>query len=435
MRPAEAHTDTSLTASLRTQGNCRTLATASPHIACSEEITITKALAERLHATGVADELTDLTERQVLAGIATVLLQDNEVVDEAFYGFADIDNKTPVRGDTIHRIFSNTKIITSIAMLMLYEEGQYQLDDPLVQYLPALDHLKVLKAGATDVTDTEALATPPTIRQAFTHTTGFSYGTFQESPVDRLFMEAGVQDRTGTLADMIDKLAEIPLARQPGTRWQYSIATDILARLVEVMSGETFADFLSTRLFQPLGMTDTGFHITEDQVDRLATLYAPVNMMDESKGLQPLSGMFSFDPTVPPSFCSGGGGLLSTISDYTRFVQLLIGRGEYQGQKLLQPETLDLMTENHLPEGLTVHLPGGMMQDHTFGLGVALKSSPSPGEPDGAVGEFHWAGIAGTHSWINRHYGIAGLAFTQRMPGFFHAFNQTFKRRAYEAAS
>ena len=420
---------------MRTQGNCRTLTTTRLHIACSEEITITKVLAERLHATGVADELTDLTKRELLAGIATVLLQDNEVVDESFYGFSDIESRTPVRRDTIHRIFSNTKIITSVAMLMLYEDGKYQLDDPLVKYLPALDNLKVLKTGATDVNDTEALATPPTIRQAFTHTAGFSYGTFQESLVDRLFMETGVQDRNGTLEEMIDKLAGIPLARQPGMRWQYSIATDILARLVEVMSGDTFADFLSTRLFQPLGMTDTGFHINDDQVDRLATLYAPVNMMDESKGLQPMSGMFSFDPTTPPAFCSGGGGLLSTISDYTRFVQLLIGRGEFQGQRLLQQETIDLMTDNHLADGLTVHLPGGMMQDHMFGLGVALKSSPSPGEPDGAVGEFHWAGIAGTHAWINRHYGIAGLAFTQRMPGFFHAFNQTFKRRAYEAIS
>ncbi|MAW27516.1 MAG: hypothetical protein CMP98_01795 [Gammaproteobacteria bacterium] len=276
--------------SLRTQGNCRTLTTTRLHIACSEEITITKVLAERLHATGVADELTDLTKRELLAGIATVLLQDNEVVDESFYGFSDIESRTPVRRDTIHRIFSNTKIITSVAMLMLYEDGKYQLDDPLVKYLPALDNLKVLKTGATDVNDTEALATPPTIRQAFTHTAGFSYGTFQESLVDRLFMETGVQDRNGTLEEMIDKLAGIPLARQPGMRWQYSIATDILARLVEVMSGDTFADFLSTRLFQPLGMTDTGFHINDDQVDRLATLYAPVNMMDESKGLKPMSG-------------------------------------------------------------------------------------------------------------------------------------------------
>ena len=148
---------------MRTQGNCRTLTTKHPHIACSEEITITKVLAERLHATGVADELTDLTKRELLAGIATVLLQDNEVVDEAFYGFSDIESRTPVRRDTIHRIFSNTKIITSVAMLMLYEDGKYQLDDPLVKYLPALDNLKVLKTGATDVNDAEALTTPPTI--------------------------------------------------------------------------------------------------------------------------------------------------------------------------------------------------------------------------------------------------------------------------------
>ncbi len=408
--------------------NCRTLP--RHH---DQEITISGSLTERLAATGIADELTDLTDRQVLAGIATVLLKDDVVVDEACYGCANIEEKIPVRTDTIHRIFSNTKIITSVAMLMLYEEGKYQLDDPLAAYLPALDHLKVLKPGTSDVSDTEPLSSPPTIRQAFTHTAGFSYGTFQESPVDRLFMETGVQDRNGTLDSMIDKLAEIPLSRQPGTRWQYSIATDILARLVEVLSGQSFAEFLAERIFGPLAMHDTGFHVAADKADRLASLYAPVDMMDESKGLNPMSGMFAFDPSEPPAFCSGGGGLLSSIADYTHFVQMLINRGRWQNTTLLQPETVDLMTENHLPEGLTVHLPGGMMQDHTFGLGVAIKSKPSPGEPDGAVGEFHWAGIAGTHSWVNRHYGIAGLAFTQRMPGFFHAFNQTFKRRAYEA--
>jgi CubicO group peptidase (beta-lactamase class C family) len=371
---------------------------------------------------------------ELLAGAISVVLSDNNIVDCQTWGYADRDARIEITEDTIFRIYSNTKIITSVAAMCLYEEGKFSLEDPIDRYLPQFSGLKVLKPGATDPAETEDLRIRPTIKQLMSHQAGFSYGIFAESVVDALYMEHKVLHPASTLAEMVDKLAGLPLAYQPGTRFQYSVSADILSRLVEIWSGRAFGEFLQERILVPLGMTDTDFHVPAEKHERLATNYVPVDPMDPMKpGLnaEPDTILGSF--LEPKAFLSGGGGLLSTIGDYTRFVQMLIGEGQYNGVQVLEADTVHMMRTNHLPEGIQVQLPNWFMPDTVFGLGLALKTKPMAGEPDAAIGEFHWGGIAGTHTWISPRAGIAALIFTQRFPGFCHEFSHEFKRQVYRA--
>ncbi len=374
-------------------------------------------------------------DRDLLSGAAAVILKNNMVVDYHNCGFADIESKRPVTEDTIYRIYSNTKIITSVAALCLLEDGKFSLDDPLSKFLPELSNLAVLKEGSDDPSETEPLQTEATIRQLMSHQAGFSYGIFAESPVDALYLKHNVLGTDGTLAEMVTKLSALPLANQPGTRFQYSVSTDVLARLVEIWSGQSFIAFLQDRIFRPLAMVDTDFVVPEGKQHRLATNYVPVDPMDPMKpGLnaEPDSILGSFQQ--PKALASGGGGLVSTISDYTNFMQMLIGSGEYNNVRILKDETMALMQSNQLPAGKMVQLPNWHMPNTVFGLGLAIKTAPMPGEPDQATGEVHWGGLAGTHTWISPSGGIAALIFTQRLPGFWHEFSHEFKRQVYQAA-
>ena len=371
---------------------------------------------------------------ELLAGAISVVLKNNEIVDYKTWGYADRDSKAAINGSTIFRIYSNTKIITSVAAMCLYEEGKFILEDPLEKYLPQFATFKVLKRGATDPAETEDLQSPPTVKQVMSHQAGFSYGIFSESPVDTLYMERKVLHPGSTLAEMVDKLAELPLAYQPGARFQYSVSTDILARLVEIWSGMSFIDFLKERIFTPLAMTDTDFHVPAGKHDRLATNYVPADLMDPMKpglNVQPDTPLSSF--LEPKALASGGGGLVSTMSDYTSFIQMLIGEGEFNGAQILKPRTVALMHSNQLPAGVQVQLPNWIMPNTVFGIGLAIKTRPMAGEPVDATDEFHWGGVAGTHTWISPRAGIAALIFTQRFPGFCHEFSHEFKRQVYKA--
>lgn len=375
-------------------------------------------------------------DANILAGVSSVILKDNRIVDFRTWGHADIESEKPIEDDTIFRIYSNTKIITTVAAMCLFEDGCFKLDDPIDNYLPALADLSVLKAGAEDASEVEPAATRPTVRQVMCHNAGFSYGLFQESKVDPLYAQRDVMSAKGTLADMVEKLGEIPLAYQPGARWQYSVSTDILARLVEVWSGKSFFDFLYTRIFKPLTMMDTDFYVPESKHGRFATNYVPVNPMQPMEGgLNPAPDTLIGGYLSPKSFTSGGGGLVSTIGDYTSFIQMLIGEGEFGGERILKPETVAMMHQSQLPQGVGVVLPTWPMPDTTFGLGVAIKTAPAKGEPESATDEYHWGGMAGTHSWISPRANLAGLVFTQRLPGFWHPFSHEFKRLVYQAAS
>lgn len=376
-------------------------------------------------------------DQEYLCGAVAAVLKDGQEVHRKTWGVKSRETGEPMDDTTLFRIYSNTKPITSVAAMTLYEQNRFELDDPLERYLPELADLQVLQYNATSVTETEALASKPTVRQLMSHSAGFSYGIFQESPVDTLYLQRAVLNPAHTLEDMVATLAEIPLANQPGSRFQYSVSTDILARLIEVWSGKSFRDYLHDSIFEPLGMVDTDFHVPPEKVARFASVYAPVDVMDPLKpGLIPADDSLMGGYLEPRRFESGGGGLVSSVDDYLRFMQMLMADGLVPGAddvRLLRPETLELMRSNQLPEGKKIELPGWVMQDTVFGLGFAIKQSPASGEPEQAIGEYHWGGLAGTHTWLAPSAGIAGLIFTQRLPGFWDPFSHEFKRLTYQA--
>jgi len=371
----------------------------------------------------------------LVSGLSAVILKGTDVVDVKTWGCMDIEAQTAMRDDAIFRAYSNTKIVTSVAALMLYDEGAFELDDPIANYIPQFKDLKVLKKGGKELDDTEALQTPPTIRQLFSHTAGFAYGLFMNNPVDKVYVEQRIMGKESSLTEMIDKLAKLPLLYQPGDEWQYSISIDILARLVEICSGKSFHEFLQTRIFTPLGMVDTGFNVPEQDQHRLTTHYSPIDLRDPmTPGLKPCPDIMIGSVCEPKTFHSGGGGLVTTIGDYTRFIQMIINGGEWQGQRILSPSTVELMHTNQLREGLKVKLPTWDMPNTVFGLGFAIKNSPAKGEPNSAIGEYHWGGMSGTHSWVSPKAGVSALLFTQRAYGFWHPFSHEFKRLVYKIA-
>ncbi|MBV1914763.1 MAG: beta-lactamase family protein [Pseudomonadales bacterium] len=380
------------------------------------------------------DAIQKYVDMNILSGASAVVIKDNEIVDLKMWGQMDMEQGKPMRPDTIFRIFSNTKKVISVAAMMLYEQGLFSLDDPLEKYIPAFKNLRVLKKGADDPSQTEPLNSSPTVRQLMCHNAGFSYGIFMESPVDALYLEKNVLDSDSTLEQMVEKLADIPLANQPGVRWQYSVSVDVLGRLVEIWSGQPLDKFLQENIFAPLGMNDTGFYVPPENHHRFAANYVPVNPLDPMESGLNLSPEHPIGGTTTrKKFFSGGAGLVSTLGDYTRFIQMLIGKGEFQAVRILKPETVKLMHTNQLPEGLGLVLPSWPMENTGFGIGLAVKSAPGQGEPDAVTGEYHWGGLAGTHSWVSPEAGIAGIIFTQRLPGFFHPFSHDFKRLVYEA--
>ena len=369
-----------------------------------------------------------------LAMASSVVLEGGEPVDFHLWGYQDREAGVPIAADSIFRIYSNTKLVTSVAAMTLWEEGRFDLDDPVEKHLAPLRGLRVLREGATDAGDAEPLDTPPTVRQLMSHSAGFSYGFLLESPVDAVYTERNLSAPESTLEQLVAGLADIPLANRPGTRFQYSVATDVLARLVEVLSGERFDRYLARRIFEPLGMVDTDFHVPASKHDRFCVNYAARDQMDPMvPGLDAAPDTLLGSYLAPKSFLSGGGGLVSTILDYTRFIRMIVGGGALERTRILDTGTLELMRTNQLPEGAGVQFPFWHMPDTVFGLGFAIKTAPAAGEPEAAVGEYHWGGMAGTHSWMSPAADIAAIVFTQRLPGFWHPFSHEYKRQVYAA--
>jgi CubicO group peptidase (beta-lactamase class C family) len=277
------------------------------------------------------------------------------------------------------------------------------------------------------------------IRHILSHSAGLSYGFIEPtSVVDQAYAAAGIDilgDDSLTLEALCEKLGALPLAYEPGTSWRYSFGTDVVARLVEVCGGARFDDYLKANIFDPLGMNDTDFWVPPDKRDRFVTMYAPEDLFDPMKpGLtkadDPHDGTYTRERTL----LSGGGGLVSTVQDYLAFVRMIVSGGSWQGATLLAPETLALMRTNQLAPGVGVRFPMWDMPGTVFGLGFALKETLTPDEPAGMQGEYHWGGMAGTHSWMAPAAGIAGMCMTQRMPGFWHPFSHEFKTLAYRIA-
>jgi len=355
-------------------------------------------------------------DESLLSGVSSAVLVGRDLVDVKCIGWADKEAQIPLGVDHIFRVFSNTKLITSCAALLLFEEGRFQLDDPIERFIPQLANRRVLRPDATSLDQTEPAVRPITIRHLMSHSSGLSYGLLDPGTlIFNAYNERKVINPATTLAEMIDVLADLPLAYHPGTSWEYSVATDVLARLVEVISGQRFDAFIQSRILGPLGMVDTGFVVSER--NRLVAYYAgadPVNPM--KPGLTPFPRQ------------NGGAGLVSTLPDMVALIRSLLPGG----QMLLKPETIELMMTNQLPEGVWIRFAAyGELKGKGYGLAGALILEPSAFDHQDARGELFWGGRAGTQWWISPRKNTAGLIMAQREMG--HPFVVEFKRLVYEA--
>ena len=369
----------------------------------------------------------------LLAGISWAVMVGRDLVDVDCVGFADKEAGTRLRTDHIFRVFSNTKLITSCAALLLMEEGKFALDDPIEKFIPQLGNRKVLRPNATSIDDTEPAKSPITIRQLLSHSSGLSYGFFDPGTVIfKALNERGVHNPMTNLAQMVDVLADLPLIYQPGTSWEYSLAIDVVARLVEVISGQSFDAFIKARILDPLGMVDTGFVVPEKDHGRLVAYYAGADLMEPMKpGLTrtdnaPFPGAYLH----PVARLNGGGGLVSTMPDMVALIRSLLPGGK----TLLKPETIAQMMTNQLPDGQWIRFAMlGEMPGQAHGLAGGLILKPSPLLHPDATGEFYWGGVAGTQWWISPKRNMAGVMMAQRQMAFVHPFSFEFKRLAYEA--
>jgi CubicO group peptidase (beta-lactamase class C family) len=328
--------------------------------------------------------------------------------------------------DDIFRIASMTKPITSVAVMMLYEEGRFFLTDPVGRYLPELANVPVAKlseATSADDIPTERARRPITIMDLLRHTSGLTYGTFSNTVVDSLYLRERVGGGS-TLADMVTQLSAFPLMYQPGTRWNYSLSTDVLGRLVEVVSGQSFDVFLRERIFEPLGMVDTGFYVPASKRDRFARQY----------GHQGAERTLTVGDTLrfmrPPTRFSGGGGLVSTAHDYARFAQMLLNGGELDGARILSRKTIELMTTDHLPDGTPT---GFLRRGWGFGLGFTVKNVAGLDGMPSSVGNCYWYGIRGTSFWVDPEEDLIGIFMIQIRPNRDITFRRQFKRFVYQA--
>ena len=368
----------------------------------------------------------------LLAGASVALLQHGEPIESFCTGLADIERGEPLRLDHIHRAFSNTKLMTSVLVLMLVDEGRFALDDPEKAWLPALGTLRVLGAGAGSLGDTEPLQHDITIRHLLSHRAGFSHGVFDPgSLLFNAYKAAAVRGSSHTLAVLVERLATLPLNRQPGSGWEYSLAIDVLAHLVEVVTGQRFGDALQTRLWGPAGMVDTGFVLRTEQLPRFGGLYVGDLAQPNRPGLTRLHNTPWPDAYVrPAAMQSGAGGSFTTQADMLALLrQLQPGRAG-----LLKPATLAEMMRDQLPDEQCVNFAHtGPVPSLGFGLSGASTRSPSTLQPNTPVGELQWGGLAGTHWWISPTTGVAGVLMAQRHFGFWHPFWFEYKQAVYDA--
>ena len=359
-----------------------------------------------------------------LAGVMTMVARRGQVVHWEAVGTRDTAAGDPLERDDIFRIYSMTKPVTSAAVMVLVEEGKVALDDPLSKFVPEFAGAQVL----TDGGGRAAADGPVTVEHLLTHTSGLTYGFFGDSAVDRLYNEANPLDRADSLDDFARRVAELPLVASPGTRWNYSVSTDVLGRVVEVASGQAFDAFVAARILEPLGMDDTAFRVPAGKRGRFTASY-------EQRGGRLVVADSPVDEyTRPPAFPSGGGGLTSTASDYVRFAQMLLAGGSLDGVRILAPETVAQMRANRLPDALVpIELGTFLSAGYGFGLGFAVlvDAGASP-EPD-HDGVFRWAGAANTFFWIDPEAELVGMVWTQFFPFAAYDLEREFQTLVYAA--
>ena len=370
-----------------------------------------------------------------LAGVTVLIGRRGRVAHFGSTGMADLARGVPMAADTIVRIYSMTKPLTSLAILMLYEEGRFQLDDSITRFLPCFRDMRVAVGGARGKIDTVPAERDITFHDLLTHTSGLTYGFMQAALVDALYREQGIDFQTAesSLAEVVERAAALPLIAQPGTAWNYSIATDVLGHLVAVIAGEPFEDFLRRRVLQPLGMHETDFHVPEAAHGRLAANYARgpdgrLVLIDDPATSRYLR---------PRGVCSGGGGLVSTAADYWRFCQFMLNRGVLDGTRLLSRKTVALMTSNHL-RGDMAAMGQPRWSESTaegigFGLGFSVTLDPARAQILGTPGEYAWGGAASTAFWIDPAEDMAVILLTQLMPSSTYPLRRELRVLSYAA--
>ena len=383
----------------------------------------------------ITESMQRLVDEGLLAGAVTMASRDNIVVHHESVGYRDLETGASMEEDTLFRIYSMTKPITGVALMMLYEEGKFNLSDSVEQYIPELQNLRVF-VGIDDEGGmiTEAADHKMTIRELMTHTGGLTYGIFDESPVDAAYLDSGVGIAAAggvlkpgeTARDFVAKLGQIPLKHQPGTRWEYSVSVDVQGYLVEVLSGQKFSAFLQERLFDPLQMNDTAFHVPTEKLDRFAQMY-----VYGPEGNLIASELFpEADFTSPPAFEAGGSGLVSTASDYMRFCQMLLNGGELDGMRILAPLTVAMMYQDHTPKGKEIDVFG--TPGIGFGLDFAVVNDPVAAETY-SRGEYYWAGAAGTWFWIDPVENLAFVGMIQAAGENLPNMRSTSRRLLYQS--
>ena len=381
-------------------------------------------------------------------GTQLLVYRRGKVVHSTVQGFADLERKLAVKDDTIFRIYSMTKPLTSVAFMMLVEEGRVALDEPVHKYIPEWKNLGVFVAGTHPAFVTRPPTRPMLIVDLLRHTSGLTYGFQQRSNVDAAYRETKIGEviKAGTLQTMIDDLAKIPLEFSPGEAWNYSVATDVLGYLIGRISGMPFEQFLKERIFKPLGMNDTDFFVPAEKAHRFAACYSA----DPQGGFNPLAAdrkgtlTLQDDPTTssflqPPSLVSGGGGLCSTTADYLTFCRALLNGGELGGVRLIGPKTLALMTSNHLPGGMD--LPGmsrSLFSEATyngigFGLGFAVTMRPAETLIAGSPGEYAWGGAATTSFFVDPAEELITILMTQVLPSSAYPLRRELRTMVYAA--
>ena len=369
-----------------------------------------------------------------IPGAITAVARDGRVAHFEVQGQMDVEAGRKMRPDTIFRIYSMTKPVTGVAVLILYEEGRFLLTDPVANYLPEFTDATVYVGGSAKRPRTEP-ARPLTIRHLLTHTSGLLYGGESDDGVAEMYKRAEVW-KADSLEEFVKRLAAQPLAAQPGTQWHYSVSLDVLGRLVEVVSGHPFDRFLKERIFDPLGMTDTGFFVPRGNLDRLAASYGP----DGDGGMKLLDAPGESSYLDPEKIPYGGHGLVSTAADYLRFAQMLANSGELDGVRILGRKTVDLMMSNHLAPELGP-APLGEAADWYqsdprglgFGLSGAVVTDVGRGGLSGTAGSFFWGGNATTYFWVDREERLVGLLLTQLSPSDTYPLRGAMRALTYQA--
>ncbi|MET0343011.1 MAG: serine hydrolase domain-containing protein [Polyangiales bacterium] len=371
-----------------------------------------------------------------LAGTLTLIARRGRIAYASSLGSMDRERNKPMRDDVIFRIYSMTKPITSVAIMMLHERGAFQLSDPVHRWIPEFEHLRVYRAGRYPAFVTEPVLRPMTIRDLLTHQSGLTYGFMERTGLDAAYRKLKIDGRyQGTLQTWVRELSQLPLEFSPGARWNYSVSTDVLGHLVEAISGEPFDVYLRRRIFEPLGMRDTAFSVAEDKLERFAANYAigrdgKLALLDD-----PADSAFG----RPTAFFSGGGGLVSTAADYLRFCELMRRGGELDGVRLLGPRTVRYMTSNHIAGNrdmaeVALGSFGEMRYEGSgFGLGFSVMLDPVRAQTPSSVGEYGWGGMASTAFWVDPQEDLSVVFMTQLTPSSTYPLRSELRNIVYGA--